>query len=541
MRISPKKEIRLWLTLCFCVYVLLGIQGLDMTDEGWVLTGYQQFFKAPESISYLFLYYNALLVGGVWEVLFGDFGIIAFRVLAALCVTATAAVAYRLLRRRMSVTVFALGLIAVFFCNNYGIIVFNHNYLSALLTTLSVWLMVTGLDRSDGRRLFMAGLVIGANCLTRLPNVALTALLSLLMLHFIYERSARLSFRLFIHAVAGVLAGGAVIVGIMAVLGHIGLFVDNLGAGMSAASASDSTHRLSYLAGVYAGNLLDMAAQLPLILFPPALWKTGVTVILTYTVATLCIARYIFVHRSDKMAVYTASAALLVMFTQPLGSDFGIANLGVYSLWIALPLTCQTVAEELCRAGQRQWLLWLKRAWVVLIVAPFLFFNSRSLLFNAYNDPGSRWRKTAGIHNPLATILTSDDYQQAADSLLVNMAKYVPENERILCFQHVPMVHYLTKTRPYLPNPWVWTYDSELFERLLTKTAEEQGPPPFILVDKTRQCYWTTPDPDWDNDLAEETYEHKNGRIRAMRRFITLHPYRRLWADRHFVLYALRP
>ena len=79
-------------------YTVLGIQGFDMCDEGWVLSGFQQMFNDPESVQYLFLYYLSEYVGGLWYMLWGGCGIFGFRLLAMLVITATAYIVYRMMR-----------------------------------------------------------------------------------------------------------------------------------------------------------------------------------------------------------------------------------------------------------------------------------------------------------------------------------------------------------------------------------------------------------------------------------------------------------
>ena len=90
----------LFLGTLFCYQAIIGIQGFDMHDEGWVLSAYQQIFNDPSTCEYQFLYYNALPIGGLWNMLFGLWGIYGFRILSALCSVATAYVGMRSTRRR---------------------------------------------------------------------------------------------------------------------------------------------------------------------------------------------------------------------------------------------------------------------------------------------------------------------------------------------------------------------------------------------------------------------------------------------------------
>ena len=71
-----------WGFFCILLYgLLVGFQGFDLCDEGWTMTAYQQIFICPQSVEYNFLYYVTLLVGGLWEKLFGWGGYLSFRLL----------------------------------------------------------------------------------------------------------------------------------------------------------------------------------------------------------------------------------------------------------------------------------------------------------------------------------------------------------------------------------------------------------------------------------------------------------------------------
>lgn len=76
-----------WGFFCILLYgLLVGFQGFDLCDEGWTMTAYQQIFICPQSVEYNFLYYVTLLVGGLWEKLFGWGGYLSFRLLTVLVI-----------------------------------------------------------------------------------------------------------------------------------------------------------------------------------------------------------------------------------------------------------------------------------------------------------------------------------------------------------------------------------------------------------------------------------------------------------------------
>ena len=59
-RMPERTFIIISMTAIALFHIILGVQGFDMCDEGWVLSGFQQIFNDPKSIQYLFLYYLSL-------------------------------------------------------------------------------------------------------------------------------------------------------------------------------------------------------------------------------------------------------------------------------------------------------------------------------------------------------------------------------------------------------------------------------------------------------------------------------------------------
>ena len=81
------------------VPVLLMFQGLDFTDAGFVVTGYQQFFDHPESVSYWFFMWVTNAIGGLFYLLLGEtLGLVSMKLAAVVFFWASAAVVYAALK-----------------------------------------------------------------------------------------------------------------------------------------------------------------------------------------------------------------------------------------------------------------------------------------------------------------------------------------------------------------------------------------------------------------------------------------------------------
>ena len=95
-------------------YQLLGVfYGLDLCDAGFYLTFYDNFFTAPETVEYNFMYYLNGLIGGVLQWLFPSMGMLGMRLAGVAFNTLTAVVVWRMLRGVVPAGALLLGIAAV--------------------------------------------------------------------------------------------------------------------------------------------------------------------------------------------------------------------------------------------------------------------------------------------------------------------------------------------------------------------------------------------------------------------------------------------
>ena len=114
--------------------LLMARQGLNLYDDGFVLTAYRQIFVSPGSVSYMFLYYWLINIGGVWNALFGSFGIYGFRVLECITIAANMALVWSLLRRAVPKGLILSGFVMTFLMIA-NVEVFEYNTFSAFASS----------------------------------------------------------------------------------------------------------------------------------------------------------------------------------------------------------------------------------------------------------------------------------------------------------------------------------------------------------------------------------------------------------------------
>ena len=548
----------LYLGTLFCYQALIGLQGFDMHDEGWVLSAYQQIFNDPSTCEYQFLYYNALPIGGLWNILFGSWGIYGFRILSALCSVAIACVVYLLLRKEINRWCIFLGIMLF----NLGyIMVFHHNGLTALLVAVSALFLYKGLIASNKWWIFLAGIFVGINIFTRIPNVSMFALALAFVPYYLYNKNIRTTFQLISMAILGVLIGVGCEILLLHILGHLNLFIDNLSTGLSAASAEDSSHNILNIFKVYGKNYHTVYHQIAVLLGLPLLlvwvcqyvkdskyqkiiyWATVVLYFLsiysqireTFILYALCyviFGVYIFKHWRNTNKVYLITIATIVLFFLPFGSDYGINNMGPFCIWISMPL-CIGLLFELLKENETVVALVMRKFACVFFIA-FICQALYNVSLNCYFDSGSRLKKTSRPNAVFATTFTTLFKAEQLDTLMTHLQPLVEKNDYLLCYPSLPMANYLTETRPYLGTSWPWVYDYKKLKCQFVKAEEDINELPIILRNKSKIAMWHLYASDWDSVEAEDQWNFPTVKMELIKDFIYRYDYYVVWENELF-------
>lgn len=548
--------ISIYLGSLFLYKLIIGLQGFDMCDEGFVLSAYQQIFNDPSSCSYQFMYYNALPVGGLWNMLFGALGIYGFRILSALCSIAIACIVYSLLRKDINRWCIFLG---IWIFNLGYVMVFHHNWLTALFVAFAALCLYKGLTSKNKWWVLLAGVVVGVNIFTRIPNVSMFALSLVFIPYYLYSKDIRATLTLLGMAVLGVLIGIGCELAFMYSMGHLPILVDSITYGLSSISSADSTHGLSKLFAIYKWNYRDVYMQLGIFISVPLLayiinrlnsndlpkwlrwlfyfgyfvliWKCANLTFMIYAASYLIFVLYILRHPQEERIIYLITIATIELFFLPFGSDYGIGNMGENCIWIASPLT-MGLSYVLLKEKEIQYGYARKLMFVFVLALMSRALYDMSL--NCYFDSGSRLKKTHKPHTELATTYTTEFKAAQIDTLLVHLHPLVKKNDYLLCYQHIPMVNYLTETRPYLGTSWPAAYTSDVLARQLTKAPTNIPILPVIVRNKSAIAKWHMYNKDWDNLSAADQWNFNTRKIELIQEFIRDNGYQIVWENELF-------
>lgn len=524
-RIKQMGETRfliLFLSSVFGYNFILGLQGFDLHDEGFFLTAFQQLFERPASAEFQFLWYNTILSGALWNLVFGKWGILGFRVLAALCYTAIAFVLYYIFRGVIQRRFIVLGCFLILL-NNHYVIVFHPNMLTALLYCFACYFIYTGAVSHSVKFLLLSGVLLGVNFFTRLPNVTLTALILAPLYYSLHDKSLK-AIRSLFGMLSGMLLGGCVILITMMALGHLETFKSSLFTLFHMAVDSSGAHSIPALFVIFADDCNNIFKQaLILITFPIlsllTIKFTQKTIVKIICITILSVLYFLLIWRFHyQIATLYAFCILsllwglfqqnlplnkrlliiisfLILIFLPIGSDYGVDTMGKNCIWIALPLSMDILSHQEHRG--------ISGKILPLTLFIFIFSFGLSSLYRTslqcYFDNGNRLKKVQMPKNDLATTFTNSEKCLKIDELFDVLPNYLHEQDNLLCWKSAPMIHYLTHCYPYLHNPWPELYSPQLLELHFQKASSTEKLP-VVICNKSCTPVWDHLCPNWDNE-----------------------------------------
>jgi len=504
------------LGMLLLIYPLLWIwQGLDLTDTGFWLSNYSLIFTHPESVSSGFLCYLSEILGGAWLLLWGDSGLIAARFGYVFVLYLTMAAAFYALKDEFRPVHLLFSLcLAIVFIIRQDLMIIGYNNLSALFYTLTGALLYKGVKEKRSMLLFVAGGTAVLNIFIRFPNLlGLLLFLAPLLACPKKERKAAIK-HLRLSLCGGLAAFGLVFV-FMGAFGHLHIYLKELAgltdflqqegaqhSGASLFSMFIKDHRSTFNHGIFICAIYALAAALFLPLrkyqnnlvvkiaaivpgiaagvcvFWYAAWIESLAAPVlapgrwTYTgvLYLLLIAAWLGWGRQDpgKRLLIFISLAILVL--APLGSGNGIKN-SVFGMWLAFPLAACYIVE--------------KSAWNPATAALFtivLIFGVTSVWSYTYRDSKNRLEMVYSVNHPkLKGIRTTQERAAAVEALLKRLPAYVDPGDQLLAVESIPLLHFLTETRPVLKSAWPLNLTPGMLERRMRAVRKTKNSLPTIV------------------------------------------------------------
>jgi hypothetical protein len=527
--------------------------GVDLCDTGYYLTFFDNIFKAPASVEHNFMYYLSGLAGGALSAILPEGGKwLAMRLAGVLCNTAVMVILAYTLRRILPATAVLLGFITVVASLVQFPYTFNNDLMSALLWVAALALTYKGLTRCQWRPLLLAGVVMGMNTFTRIPNVLAAGLAVMpFIARFHLKRSWNDCRRQCGTMLLGMAIGATAVIGVMMALGHWSFFTQNITELMGVATGSSG--EASHNAGGLVMEMLGFYKQCLIVgLKACGLWwafwaiRRYVNDFLLRTLAwivvaamviffmwhqshimhplwVMCVAGLVFVIvQTGKEQAVAAWLGLFMLLVFPLGSD-GATNNGGIIAWMAAPVAA---------------LFWQRRENIIFPLAFIAIGLLQTLTVGAYFDGGALWHKTATIDDSRAALIgTSPQRARIINETLPELKQLVDEGDTLLCYGSIPMMNHLTRTVPAIGCSWPELLSAQALDERLNAL---DGQRPAILRQKFNNLgpFWSEADDRYltTYPITDDKFLDQD-KMDALKRWMADAGYHIAWQNEWFVLY----
>ena len=533
---KKNKYIAIALLAGFLYRMLLSLQGIDHIDLGFSNTFYQNIFTHPESMTFYFNYYLAGLLGGTWYHWFSATGLLGFRFLEALTLTASIFLVYKTFERQLTNTRAAILAILMSFLFPSIVTTLHYNTLTFFFLSLAAWCYSKSLYDKQLLWTYLSGLALGFCFFVRIVNAALGILILIPVIYAFATHQRKLAFQLGGVMLAGMLSACIAMLGVMATLGHLPYFLAGLNEAFGFFSSGETSHSSSNLFLVYFKGYVNIILQILAIFGLGALYlqssrltsKWGLALRIFLIVASIvliatslpylsAIALYtllctpIFYAITPKEDKLIAAFVIAGTYVFPFGSDIGIA--GIYH-WTGalLIIPAAAGAYHTSRIVRRGVLI------CSLYIACIMLWKALSY---AYGEQTPRWTCTERIGNNVLNTFTSpekaDDYRHIIACIRENTA----DNHWLVLGNQSSEIFYATETKPFIGNTQLGTFTGEALTRVLDNRLQQyQQRPVVVFLNKEHFVF----------DEAEEVQEQ-------LKQWMSLHDYQMIHHDAYLTIY----
>jgi len=474
----------------------------------------------------------------------------------------------------------------IMFVNSNDIKSMYYDNLSSLLIVSSSVLIFKGLVKNNLLFIALSGGLISLSMFTRVPSITmLIVLLAIIYYGFFIKSKFNLVAKQCFTFLAGFVLTTIFVICLMQYIGHLPIYIKTLKIGFGWAASSDDSHNIKQLTGnfifSYSKSVIwgGILCILPFILnyFQNLIIK--ITSLEVKTIANLTkiaiIVFFLFLLITNRLTynslmTFFAGISLIATFVvltssrqtielkllvllgclfllfSPLGSAGGLYAAGRSAFWIILPIALDfilrtksingsisitddsnkdKVTDLFVTEGQ---LITMKNYFIMVCIIACLYFS----YYYPYFDVSNRVKMFSAIENKLAKgILTTKERAFVINDLLLKSSKYVKKNDLVLAYDCIPMYHYLSETKPYLPNTWPWLYMPEQLKFELNYAQQKSQKLPVVILQKVYTLNSNWPQNDMIK-LKRTPQELKRDSILEV--FLIKNEYQKVWENGAF-------
>jgi hypothetical protein len=513
------------------------LQGVDLTDLGWHLTNQVEAVSQEgslEDMEWLFLF--SQYAAGLWlraiggpSVLWGRFG-------GLLIVSANSMMVYSLLRRRFPGERVFLPVLATALLieGSSAALRFEYFTIPSLLLVAQLWLLDRALAGSGSSKAtayaFALGFLYVPVSMSRL-SLALTALLPVVALAYyrIRGRETGALRRILLISLAGLACSAMIAAAALSLTGNLGEYLTEV-SDIIAGGRSLPEHEATYLVQKYVTDLRAALVSTTLVILGILLtvvlkdrlgaWRTAVLLL----VGLLALGAFILIAQPEvpdirlrghgcmlllgllTLLAFTVLhfgrgedldldvlilSGFLVMIITPAGSNTGLFK-SIYGMWLILPLLylrLWTMRDSIPCPWVRPVAHHL--LWGLLVL---LAFSTYLVWTGIYRDNPDRLKLTTPFSHPsLRGTFSTKARVDSLDAVLGAIEEHSSPGDRVLIVNSVPILYYLTETRPILGNPWLFLESLENIREVHEGLAADGDWPGLFCCNKLNSRDWRWP------------------------------------------------
>jgi hypothetical protein len=583
---------RFFFLFIFAYQVIFIFQGLDLSDEGFLATYYQQIFNNPESVQYNFMFWLTGIIGGFYFKIFSFLGLWGLRLGGVLVTTSTVVLTYALLKKYLKHNYLKLGLFLIVIALNNDIKELNYNNISALIYVTIIYYLFNGIKENSSKKIFISGMFVAFNVFIRLPNIlGIGLVLAILFSGYLNDKSLKSITKETSFFLAGFIIAAVTTLFIIYFSGHWNIFTNALqvvfkmGRGHQQAELRDSSYGIFRLLKQLKSNngksiLFTLSILISLVLGISllstikskisAFHRIGrlIKYILVLSLLFLITANIIdnysilFFYSGVIVVVFVLSlttpndfdtkfllfCGCFILISFPFGSSAGIITAGRYSFWIGLPISINYlfniksiknqfvfVKDDINNSIQigitENQIRILKNISLIILIFAGIFHS----YFYPFFDKRNRIDMRYSIHNAnLKGIYTTKGRAEAINELLSESLKYVKKGDYVLAYDCIPLYHFLTESVPYIRTAYPWLYETEIFKLELDLAVKQKKVLPVVVMQKIKTIGEGSK---WPEETLPDDYSKWDvnlGRNKYMNDFLVQNHYKEVWANQYF-------
>lgn len=546
------------------------IFGINMTDTGYWLSNYKEFFDDTVRGYAVWL---SLFFGGTINIVFGKFGLISFKIVNILTIYAILLLIYKLLREYTTHSLLLLFLsMTVIFVNIDLLSILNPDILTTLFFILASYFLYYALTYNRLSYFFIAGLFLGLNIFIRLPNLLGIGLIVIIFFYdFATSSIKKRTFKKSATLLSGYIVSIIIIFLLMESLGHFETYIETIKNLFTAAKDPNyhhstsgllttfiTQHSIALLYGLFAiAFILTISWLTKYLNYSKPTFYFAVFIISSITViylfkkssifnymdffyphlaivGTIYLSLIFIIIKNYKNNINFSLLALIALFVIiliPLGSNTGLKK-SFYGMYLGLPIIFIYISSLTSfKIGQ---FIFTSREITFLkyyIYLTFILFSLiiSTMFFASYGDARAKWNMCTTIkHNSLQYNLTTKDRAISISGLLNTLQAYEKEYDFLFTYERIPIIQYASNLKPFINNSQPFYDMPHILKKKIENSFKTKSLPVVVRAIGQTTCK------EWPKNSNSFEKKHVKESRKIIRDFLSFNNYIVVWKNNAF-------